>query len=93
MIKYYIVQKSNWQGDAWSLVAGPFSSRMAAKIERSKHEYHFHQEMGGIDLKSECHAKIVTRDWLRSRGYPLTPESEAALVFDIAVMQHEMEKL
>jgi hypothetical protein len=83
--RYYIVSKSNWQGDSWTPVAGPFVNRNAAEAEKPEHECHYHQETGGIDLKSERHAKVVTRSWLRGHGYPTSPEGEARLVFDIAL--------
>jgi hypothetical protein len=86
MARFYIVQKSNWQGDDWSVVAGPFANRNAAEVEKPEHECHYQQETGGIDLKSEKHARVVTRTWLRKHcGYPTTPEGEATLVFDIAM--------
>ena len=33
MAKFYVVQKSNWQGDRWTPVAGPFPTRTEAEAD------------------------------------------------------------
>lgn len=82
--RYYVCVRSNWQGDRWSPVAGPFSSRKKAEEERPKYEYHPHRVTGGIDIASQLHARVFSRHELTRLGYPRTSDGEFALVENMA---------
>lgn len=60
MSKFYIVIKGNWVGQKWEPVNGPFLSRKAAQTLVSKHQYAYVGSRG-LDLKSQKHAKVVSR--------------------------------
>jgi len=89
MAKFYIVQKSNWQGDNWRPVAGAFSSKAQANAKKASFEEHPHRTLGGIDIKAEKHAKVVSRTWLARNGYPTTAEGEGRLSQDICLAQED----
>lgn len=88
--QYYIVTKSNWQGDNWGgPVAGPMSKR-EAEAQKSRFEYHPQLGTGGIDIKAQRHAKVVSRSWLaRNGGYPFTPRGRADLAWAICYAQEQ----
>jgi len=86
--QYYIVRKSNWQGDNWHPVAGPMSKR-EAEAQKSHFEYHPQRATGGIDIKAQKHAKAISRSWLARNGYPRTPEGRANLAWAICYAQEQ----
>lgn len=89
--EWYIVQKSNWQGDAWRPVAGPMS-KSEANTQKSNFEYHPHRATGGIDIQSEKHAKVVSRTWLARHGYPRTGEGRLRLAEDIFYYEEDVRQ-
>jgi len=92
MPRFYIVQKSNWQNDHWKAVAGSFPTRAAAEAQKENYEYHFVGQRG-IDLKSEKHAKVVSRTWLVKNGfYPRSDRGDAELVQAIATTNWNMHE-
>lgn len=89
--QYYIIQKSNWQGDTWKPVAGPMSKH-EAQTRKAEFEYHPHQATGGIDIKSEKHAKVVSRTWLTRHGYPRTSEGRGRLAEDVYYREEDVRQ-
>lgn len=89
MARFYVVQKSDplWRGDSWEPIAGPFTVRKDAEVEAEKYEYG-HVGKHGLFIKGEMHAKVVSRTWLRRRGYPTTPEGESRLVAALQCCKH-----
>ena len=79
MAKFYIVQKSNWLNARWQPAAGPFLSRSAANRHPKAKGKNPTTMNGGIDIKGQVHAKVVSRSWLSRNGYPATPEGESRL--------------
>jgi len=70
MAEYYVVTRSNWQGDNWNPAAGPYTSKKEAEQAAKERELNPVSEWGGgIDLKSQRHAKAVSRTWLRQNGW------------------------
>ena len=63
--RLYICTVSNWEGDSWTAVDGPFPSRKAAEAMLPKYRTD--------DLKAERHAAVFSRTELgRERLYSLT---------------------
>lgn len=69
MPKFYIVTKSNWQGDGWKPVAGDFAARQDAESKLSEFQENPTQYNGAIDIKNQVHAMVVTRTDLRKMGW------------------------
>ena len=69
MAEYYVVTRSNWQGDDWNPTAGPYTNKKEAEKAAEKAELHPVSDWGGIDLKSQRHAQVVSRTWLRQNGW------------------------
>lgn len=82
MAKFYVVTKSNWQGDSWKVAAGPFLTRQEAEAEASKHEQNpIAPWSGAVDIKRQIHAKVMTRTELNAI-YGRGTEAEAAILED-----------
>jgi hypothetical protein len=79
MARFYVCTKSNWQGDNWRPVAGPFGTREEAESKAGNYEYHPHRETGGIDTKSERHARAFSRTELAKLGFPNSPQGDLEL--------------
>ena len=60
-MKFYVIEKSNWQGDNWSPVAGDFPSRGEAQKVADGLAVH------DGDIKSESHTRVVSRSSLRTK--------------------------
>jgi len=88
--QFYIVQKSNWQNDQWKPVAGSFPTRSEAEEEIENYKYQFVGQHG-LDLKSERHAKVVSRTWLRANGYPTSHRGEDRLVEAIELENFDID--
>ena len=70
MPKFYVVTKSNWQGDEWKPVDGPFNDKSKAQQAASAKESHpVTAYSGAVDLKAETHAKVVSKSALRHLGW------------------------
>ncbi|MBW1996405.1 MAG: hypothetical protein JRJ29_00430 [Deltaproteobacteria bacterium] len=61
MATYFIQIKSNWAGDRWQLVDGPFATRRDAERVKCIYEWHPRKPNGGIDIVAEIHARVVSK--------------------------------
>ena len=81
---YVVIQKSGGQNDKWKPIAGFFSSRGEAEIQREYYERPFLGQDGIYIESGEC-ARVVSRTWLvKNCFYPRSQRGEAKLVGDIA---------
>ena len=83
--RYYVTTKSNWQGDDWKPVAGPYPTQKVALKAAKGYSYH-------VDIKSEVHAGVMSRYNLRKYGYPLTDNGELQLLEDINAAVSELKE-
>ena len=59
--QWFVEVKSNWVNDDWKIVDGPFDTLEEAEAAKRRYEYHPISPRGGIDLKWEIHARVVSK--------------------------------
>ena len=60
--QWFVQVRSNWQGDGWTLVDGPFDTYEEAEEAAKRYAYHpIAPWSGAIDIKSEIHARVVNK--------------------------------
>ena len=91
MARFYICTRSNWQGDNWKPVAGPFATVTEANEQVDAHAYTFTPQTGGIDLKSEILARVFSRTELTRLGYPTSQYGEHDILDSIWDAQLDAE--
>ena len=90
--RFFICWKSNWQGDGWKPVAGPFRSRKEAEAHPLARGYHPRTALGGIDIASEQHARVFSRTELtRKYGFRRGAEGDEDIYAFIADFQASQE--
>lgn len=84
MIRYYIVQWSDWKPGNWRPISGPFASKSLATLATAEFKQH---KTSGRDI---LRADVFTRTWLSlNGGYPKTRKGNASLARD--VLRHRQE--
>ena len=73
-MRFYVCTKSAWEGDRWTPVAGPWSSRAAAAAVARDYEH------PSRDLRSVRYARVLSRSELARRGWPRTERGEYELI-------------
>ena len=60
--QWFVQVRSNWQGDGWKLVDGPFDSCEEAEEAAKRYGYHpIAPWSGAVDLRYEYHARVVNK--------------------------------
>jgi len=58
----FVQVRSNWAGDTWKLVDGPFDTYEEAEEAARKYEYHpIAPWSGAVDIAQEVHARVVNK--------------------------------
>lgn len=74
--RYYVVARSNWQGDKWQPVAGAFPTRKRAQAAADMLATHSN------DLRHENHTDVVSHSALTKMGWDDIEIAETIFAYD-----------
>jgi len=90
--QWFVQVRSNWQGAEWGLIDGPFDSYEDAEEAARRYQYHpIAPWSGGIDLRSEIHARVVNKteagltpqNWPEARAYMMMDRDDPSKPWNV----------